>query len=661
MKKVFGCILTVLLLSFNSQAQVSRYIIKFKNKNFTSYTVNNPSAFLSQRAINRRTKYSIAIDSTDLPVTQKYIDSVRSAGTVTILNTSKWLNAISIQTNDASALMKINNFPFVQSVSGIALRVASASSPTNKFEIENKQVPASPLKETGVSSDFYDYGQALAQVHVHNGEFLHNIGLRGQNMIIAMLDAGFNNYLSVKAFDSARANGQILGVYDFVAKDNSVNEDAAHGMECFSTIAANIPGQFVGTAPKANFYLFRTEDASSEYPIEEFNWVCGAELVDSAGGDVISSSLGYNIFDPPLASASHTYADMNGNTTTAAIGANLAARKGILVVNAAGNEGNNSWHYIVTPVDGDSVMAVGAVSTSGVVGGFSSYGPSSDGQIKPDVASVGVETIVQYPDNSIGGGNGTSFACPNLAGLTTCLWQGFPEFNNMKIIHTLQQSGSKASSPDDRVGYGIPDVKKAVMILLKDFATANASVSNCTITLQWTSKDVSSMKYEIERRIPGQNSFTKIGEQIGSGTIFNTKPSYQFQDLLSGVSAGTIAYRIREIIDTSATGFTADYIDTVLVNVQGTCVNANETEVTIAPNPTRNSMIIRVTTPTASSNIVIKFFNSEGQLMSSLNKSKLAGTAFFDNISLIRFAKGKYYVSVYDGKKRIATKELIKL
>src|SRR5947209_2618824 len=166
------------------------------------------------------------------------------------------------------------------------------------------------------TESFYNYGQSFDQVHIHNGEFLHDIGLRGQSMIIGMLDAGYQNYTSLHAFDSAIANGQVLGVYDFVDHDNSVVEDNAHGMECFSIIASDIPGQFIGTAPKADFYLFRTEDVNSEYPIEEHNWVCGAERIDSSGGDVITSSLGYNTFDNPA--FNHTYADLNGHTTISA-------------------------------------------------------------------------------------------------------------------------------------------------------------------------------------------------------------------------------------------------------------------------------------------------------------------------------------------------------
>jgi serine protease AprX len=661
MKRFFGCVLSVLVLTQISEAQVTRYIIRFKDKGSNPYSLSNPSSFLTQRAITRRTKYSILLDSTDLPVTSRYIDSVRLSGTVTILNASKWLNAVAIQTSDATALSKINSFPFVKSVSGAALRMANPVVNHDKFQLEREQGLSVSARETGVNADYYNYGTSFAQVHIHNGEFLHNIGLRGQGMIIGMLDAGYNNYLAVTSLDSIRTNGQILGVYDFVAHDSSVNEDYQHGLECLSTIAANLPGNFVGTAPKSSFYLFRTEDAASEYPVEEFNWVCGSERVDSLGGDVISSSLGYTTFDAPLASQSHTYADMNGNTTMAAIGADLAAKKGILVVNAAGNDGTNPWHNIGTPADADSVMAVGAVTPTGAVASFSSYGPSADGQVKPDVASVGAGTIIQFPNNAIGGGNGTSFACPNLAGLTTCLWQGFPEFNNMHIINALRQAGNKASSPDDRVGYGIPDVKKAFANLLNEFSTASGAVSNCTAIIQWTSKDVSSMKYEVERKLPGQTNFIKLAEANGTGSTFGTRPPYQYQDQLSGVDAGTITYRIRQVIDTSAAGLTAVYIDTVTVNLQAACIQANVTDVMIAPNPAHDHLTVRVTTPDASSNIVIRIFNSAGQLMVSLNKSKPAGTAFFDNISLVRFAKDKYYVNVYDNKKLIATKELIKL
>jgi serine protease AprX len=536
-------LLFFIIIFFSNQASSqSRFVVKFKNKGFNTFTLANPSAYLSAKSIERRTKYNLPIDSTDLPVTKRYLDSIASVPNVTILNVSKWLNQVSIQTTDPEAIEKISSFSFVQKTSEIALRKKDdpSSEVSKKFQESQTTLPLSPILRTANSaSNFFNYGQSFDQVKIHNGQFLHNIGLRGQNMTIGMLDAGYFGYQTLSAFDSVRANGQILDTWDFVNREASVNEDHPHGMYCFSIIAANIPGQFIGTAPKANFFLYMTEDVYSEYPIEEHNWVCGAERVDSAGGYVISSSLGYYLFDAPLQHLDYTYANMNGNTTMAAIGADLAAKKGILVVNAAGNEGGSSWNYIITPADGDSVLAVGAVNTSGVPGGFSSYGPSADGQVKPDVASVGVGTIIQYTNNTIGGGNGTSFACPNMAGLATCLWQGFPEVNNMKIVDVLKRSADKYTSPDNRVGYGIPDMKKATLLLLNELATSNAKLVNCGVGLEWTSKDIAGMKYEIERKLPGQNNFLKIGERLPTGTVF-TNRTHQFSDTTSNLPIGEI-------------------------------------------------------------------------------------------------------------------------
>src|SRR5206468_2761423 len=181
---------------------------------------------------------------------------------------------------------------------------------------------------------------------------------------------------------------------------------------------------------------------------------------------------------------------------------------------------------------------------------FSGYGPSSDGQIKPDLMAVGVSATVQFPNNTIGANNGTSFSTPILAGLASCIWEGFPEYNNMKIIQALRNAGSNSTAPDNHIGYGIPDVKKAVMNLLKEFAHSSASVNNCISTLSWNSKDMNAMRYEIERMLPGQNSFTLIAQQDGSENIFGNR-NYQYEDVLSdAVPAGTISYRIKQYIDT---------------------------------------------------------------------------------------------------------------
>ena len=320
----------------------------------------------------------------------------------------------------------------------------------------NEQINSitTPQSVNGVS-DFYNYGNSYPQIHIHEGEYLHDRGFHGEGMLVAILDAGFYHYLTLPAFDSVRNNNQVIETYDYVANEESVNEDHTHGMQCFSIMAGNIPGQLVGSSPKANYYLYRTEDAATESPVEEQYWAAAAERADSIGVDVISTSLGYNQFNNPV--FNHTYNDFDGNTTIIARAADFAAKKGMIVVVAAGNEGSGAWHYITTPADADSVLTVGAVNSTGDVGAFSSYGPSSDGQVKPSVASVGIATAISSPSGAIVSGNGTSFATPNMAGLVTCLWQAFPEFTNMEIIQAIVKSSSTYNSPNDRIGYGIPN------------------------------------------------------------------------------------------------------------------------------------------------------------------------------------------------------------
>lgn len=653
------------LLCTEAQGQFTRYIVRLKNKGGTPFTLATPSAYLSPRAVTRRTRYNIPVDSTDLPVTPNYVTQIRNIPNLTVLNISKWLNAVTIQTSSAAAITALNALPFVQSVSGIAARSAvTESAPRDKFEKEEDFTPLPSGRTERISADFFNYGtNSFNEIHLHNGEFLHNIGLRGETMQIAMLDNGFNNYTTLRAFDSARINGQILGTWDFVAREANVANDGSHGMNCLSIIAANIPGQFIGKAPKAAFWLYQTEDNSSEYPVEEFNWVCGAEKADSSGADVISSSLGYYDFDN--ASLNYTYSNMNGNTTICAIGADLAAKKGILVFNAAGNEGNNSWKFLITPADGDSVVAVGAVNVAGTVGSFSSYGPSSDGQIKPDISSVGVSAMIQTTGNTVAFGNGTSFACPNMAGLGTILWQAFPEFNNMKILAALRQAGHKATAPDDRVGYGIPNMKNAFASLLAEYATSSASVSNCRVTLNWNSKDVGAMKYEIERKGPTDAAYSKVGELNPQAGLNLSNRSYTFNTDLPNGSVGSFSFRIRQIIDTTAAGFQAVYIDTASVSLSSACgtvvVNPVADRILIQPNPsTGTTATLVVETTYAISNMPVSVFDAKGSLVLQLKESKAAGRKTIA-IPASRLPQGKYYIKVWNGATELGTLEWLKL
>lgn len=659
MKKIILITLIVLGVISESHAQFTRYVVRFKNKGNGPYTFANPLAYLSQRAIDRRTRYGIAIDSTDLPVTPSYVTQVRSVANVTLLNVSRWQNAVTIQTSSAAAITTISGFSFVQSVNGIAAKLAGGKTEEEKFAMERQMTDITPSTQR-IESNYYNYGtSSFNEIHLHNGEFLHNIGLRGQGMQIAMLDNGFNNYTALKAFDSINAEGRVLGTWDFVANEANVSNDGSHGMNCFSIIGANIPGQFIGKAPKASFWLFQTEDNASEYPIEEFNWSCGAERADSAGVDVISTSLGYNTFDN--ASLNHTYADMNGNTTIAAIAADRAAKKGLMVFAANGNEGTNSWHFLITPADGDSIVGVGAVTSGGTIGNFSSYGPSSDGQIKPDMASVGVSALIQSTGNTVTSGNGTSFACPNMAGLGTCLWQAFPEFNNMKIIRALQESGSIATTPNDRIGYGIPNVKSAFLNLLVKYATSSATLNGCNATVSWTSKDVDAMKYEIERKLPGTSSYVKVGELTPQAGAILGIHSYQFNNAIVTATTGVVSYRIRQIIDTAAATFMADYIDTADVTINSACGGSTNVSVIVYPNPVNGSVAsVAVQTPYAITNMYISIYDGKGALIKQIKSSKTAGIKIVDIITST-ISKGKYYVTVLDGDKTVGTTEFVRL
>ncbi len=442
-------------------AQYPKYIVQFKDKANTPYSFNNPQQYLSQKSINRRTRYSIAIDSADLPVNPTYIQQVANQGAVNYLSQSKWLNQILIYCTSTATINAIKALPFVKSANPIGQLVNNGKLPrADRFKEIVTPIANTTVLKTDNAETVYNYGSSYSQIHIHKGEFLHKKGFTGDGMTIAIIDGGFYKYRTTIAFDSVRAHNHFLGEKDFVDFDNSVNEDADHGELCLSTIASNIPGVMVGTAPNASFWLLRGENVNSEYPIEEHNWVAAAEFADSAGADLISSSLGYFTFDDPQ--FNHTYADIYQNTTTVSKGATYAAKKGMIVTNSAGNEGDGSWKYIIFPADSDSVCSVAATNTSGQIASFSSYG--YPGKVKPNIASVGSGTTL-YASYGLTSGSGTSFSNPNINGLIACLWQAFPRFNNMTILNAVYQSSSKYNAPDNRFGYGLPNMRKAYQIL----------------------------------------------------------------------------------------------------------------------------------------------------------------------------------------------------
>jgi len=452
--KWFSIITIFCCNSLFSQLPYSRYWIQFTDKNNNPYSIAEPDSFLSPRAIARRTRYNIPIIENDLPITPMYIDSLRSIG-VQILNRSKWFNAVTIQTTDSLLLDSIMNLAFVKKVDTVAAK-------TLKRKIDDIESSPSPLNSFKMLD--VDYGVSLNQIEMVNGHLLHQQGLRGDGMVIAVLDAGFRDVNTLFAFDSLRAEGRLLGTWDFVAGDQSVFEDGPHGMWVLSVMAANLPGLLVGTAPKASYWLFRTEDGSSEYRIEEDNWVAAAEFADSVGADIINSSLGYSD-EMTYPFMNHIFEEMDGNTTRVTIGADIAASKGILVVNSAGNEGGAPWNHINAPADGDSVLSVGAVDANGFYVSFSSPGPTYDGRIKPDITAQGAGNVMANTANGISTNSGTSFSSPIIAGMSACLWQAHPGKSNMEILKAIQQSATRADNPDNLTGYGIADFCDAHVLL----------------------------------------------------------------------------------------------------------------------------------------------------------------------------------------------------
>ncbi len=451
---ILACFLYSLSSSLQSQT-FTKYWVKFKDKNGSPYSISNPNVYLSAKSISRRTNQGISIDITDIPVNQTYINQVNATG-AQVFQRSKWFNAVIVIISNPAQLTAINSLTCVLNSSPVA-----RFKKTKADEDVEIKTNTQSLKKSSVSS--YNYGPSFTQANQIGADCMHELGYRGQNMVIAIIDAGFDQANVNPVFDSLRNEGRLLGTRDYVQGNTSVYEDNSHGANCLSLIAGNSPGNLIGTGPKASYWLLRTEEAATEKLIEENNWVVAVEFADSVGADITTTSLGYTTFDN--ASQNHVYADLNGRTSVASIAATMAARKGIFVLNAAGNEGGGSWGYIGIPADADSICTVGSVNGSGVHSGFSSVGPTADGRIKPDLSSMGEGAYVCNSNGLFSSGNGTSYATPILAGAVACLWQANPTKTNMQILQVLKASASKSLSPDNNYGWGIPNICAAHNLL----------------------------------------------------------------------------------------------------------------------------------------------------------------------------------------------------
>ncbi len=441
----------IILIAFSTLSDAQKYFVTFTDKANNEYSISHPEEFLSQRAIERRLKQSIEIIEQDLPVSASYLDSLKKMD-LTIYWASKWLNGCIVECANSSLIDTISRVSFISDA--VIIWESSSTASTIKKYIEPGAIPK-------FTSETYDsYGASYTQTQTVNGQYLHQAGYEGHGMLIAVLDNGFGSVDEWSSFDHLWQNNQILGAVNFVSPNESVYKvEATHGSNVLSIMGGFIDGEFKGSAPQATYLLLRTEDPNSEYPIEEYNWVVAAEYADSIGVDVINSSLGYYLFDDP--SMDYSYEDMDGETTICVQGAQIAFSKGMLIVNSAGNEGYSDWKYIISPADGENILGVAAMQSDSTRAGFSSYGPSYDGRIKPDIAALGDDTALQS-STGITTGDGTSFSAPVITGFISCLWQAAPNLTNVEILELVKSQSNQYDKPDDSFGYGIPDFSKAL-------------------------------------------------------------------------------------------------------------------------------------------------------------------------------------------------------
>lgn len=445
MKHLFSFVLLWLLTASLTSAQHTvMYRLFLKDKKENPYSTEHPEAYLSKKSIDRRSKQGYVVDDTDLPITPYYIDAIKETG-AEIRATSKWLNTVVVRFSDETVLEELMKLDFVDSSQCVWRENSKARQLSLSFPV-NLQ----PL------SEYNTYGYGRAQVTMNNTHLLHDAGYQGTGISIAVLDGGFINIDSIRFFDQQR----IKEVKNFTHETTDLyREGADHGTKVLSCMLANVPGDLVGTAPQADYYLFRTEVVSDEYPVEEDYWVAALEYADSLGIDIVTTSLGYTSFDDTT--MNHSHAQLDGQTVPASRAASMAYKKGLILTNSAGNEGNKAWRTISVPSDASHALSIGSVTADSIRSSFSSYGITIDGRVKPDIMGMGSSCSVVGENGFITYASGTSYSNPVLAGAIACLWEALPMLTNLEIMAILKRTASHSDLPDSEMGYGIADVYKA--------------------------------------------------------------------------------------------------------------------------------------------------------------------------------------------------------
>lgn len=489
-----------------------KYWVGFKDKAENPYTIERAKDFLSVTSMQRKQRLGVCLDETDLPVSPQYVEKLTGLEDVMLRYTSRWMNGAVIYLSDSNNIRNVRELPYVKEViligydrlsaqMDVGFKVAEAMAIIDENARKGKK-ESDTVTYVPYTKEFY--GRAYQQIAMCNGDKLHQKGFTGNKVKIAVLDAGFSNYHLLPAFKPIMRSDHLMGTYDFVQLNDTVFEDDDHGTNVLSCMAAYKPGKIVGTAPNASYLLLRCEDAPTEYLVEEYNWLAAAEYADSAGVDIITSSLGYTTFDDKR--TSHTKNDLDGKTAVISRAAGMAAAKGIMVVNSAGNEGDGLWKYIGVPADADNIFTIGAVDAKGEYAGFSSIGLAKDKHIKPTLATMGEMTMVMSPYGATYPSNGTSFSAPVFTGMLACLYQANPTKTPQQIMQALIMSGSQYAYPDIYKGYGVPDFNLANKILGGDpehpmkadeLLDISVPVNSSYLTLTFHSKSKQAIKVEL--------------------------------------------------------------------------------------------------------------------------------------------------------------------
>lgn len=522
MKKIV--FLVTFLVSISTFSQEDAWVY-FTDKPNAATFLADPLSILTQRALDRRTAQGIAVTTNDVPVHQPYINQITAATGITVKAKSKWLNCLHIRgsvtdINALSSLTFVDHIEFANQSLNTSGKIKNSKT-INKEQIINKQMDVEVT---------FAYGTSANQIQMLNGHLLHQANYTGTGKIIAVLDSGFINVNSTQPFERLFTNNLILGGYNYVSQSTNVYSLHNHGTMVLSCMGGYTEGQLVGTAPDAQYYLFVTEDVTSENPVEESYWVEAAEEADRLGVDIITSSLGYFGYDNP--SYSYTYSDLTGNSAFASRGANIAFSKGIIVVASAGNSGATANPYIGVPAEATNVLAIGAVQANENYAAFSSIGPSFDGRVKPDVMAQGQNAVVATTAGSITTVSGTSFSGPIMAGMIASFWQAVPSLTNQQVVNLVKQSSDRFNLPTFQYGYGIPDFQLAIANAALDVNEATSS--NFVVYPNPTKGTISVSIPEgfLNSKILIYNS---LGQTILEQNINQSNPTLSLENLNSGV------------------------------------------------------------------------------------------------------------------------------